>query len=133
MQCPIFFSNLFLVEQSNIEVSVRQAGNISHLSRCSQPNLNFLRSNSMAITEGSTAGSSGPFWLVEGLCSWKAERFAGILSIPTTDIYALKSAPTDHASSFDQVRGKEQDGWDHSLWSNSCYLKKIPTVNVTMI
>lgn len=33
MQCPIFFSNLFLVEQSNIEAG--QGGRISHLSRCS--------------------------------------------------------------------------------------------------
>lgn len=33
MQCPIFFSNLFLVEQSNIEAG--QGGCISHLSRCS--------------------------------------------------------------------------------------------------
>ena len=33
MQCPIFFSNLFLVEQSNIEAG--QGGRISRLSRCS--------------------------------------------------------------------------------------------------
>lgn len=33
MHCPIFFSNLFLVEQSNIEAG--QGGRISHLSRCS--------------------------------------------------------------------------------------------------